>query len=266
MTTYSITTVDDHRIQLVSTCPEKPKAIVILCHGLGATRDESRGLFIDLARKLFSSIIASVRFNFRGYGDSNIPSDELTLSGQKLDLISVCEAVEKRTPGVPVAIVAASFSASAAVAVATEKGKALKCLALWNPVLDYERTFVNPVTEWGESIICKKCSDGSAPTPIHGHLPNKDFDMSSLLYEEMSKDQTMKKLSCLPMPILIAHGLEDTKVPVKFTVNINNIREQSGYPTETMLLSNEDHGFRGSRNLVINKTISWLTKQVSSKE
>lgn len=61
---------------------------VVMLHGFGSSRDEVGGLFAMQAAALAAKGVASLRIDFRGYGDSAGDMDDTTLEGMIADAAS----------------------------------------------------------------------------------------------------------------------------------------------------------------------------------
>ena len=135
--------------------PDGPaRGTVVLAHGITVDKDESSGesgvgAFVELTDALRQRGYNVLRFDFRGHGESGEPSERITVSGERLDLAASIAYAENRW-SMPPALVAASFGAVSAVMVAAERDD-LPCLALWNPVLDFAKTFWEPVAPGGQA-------------------------------------------------------------------------------------------------------------------
>lgn len=97
------------QLQVLETVPEaEPRALAIICHPHslhGGTLDNK--IVHQLAKTFVASGAVSVRFNFRGVGQSDGEYDEGR--GEKGDLLSVVEWARMRWPGLPLWLAGFSF-------------------------------------------------------------------------------------------------------------------------------------------------------------
>jgi uncharacterized protein len=123
------------------------RGLVVQAHGINADMDEG-GMFVRLADRLADADFNVLRFSFRGHGRSGATQRGMTIAGEMLDLQAAVEYVGIRSPR-PISIVASSFGAVATSLSLPWLLERTGRLALWNPVLDLRRTFVNPELPWG---------------------------------------------------------------------------------------------------------------------
>jgi predicted alpha/beta-fold hydrolase len=70
----------------ILTKPTKEtKSCVVLCHGITVDKEEG-GIFTKLAKKLANVGFAVFRFDFRGHGESERRSVDMTITGEERDL------------------------------------------------------------------------------------------------------------------------------------------------------------------------------------
>jgi alpha/beta superfamily hydrolase len=97
------------QLQVLATVPEaEPRALAIICHPHplhGGTLDNK--IVHQLAKSFVALGAVSVRFNFRGVGQSDGEFDEGR--GEKDDLLSVVEWARTRWPGLPLWLAGFSF-------------------------------------------------------------------------------------------------------------------------------------------------------------
>src|SRR5690349_11530430 len=58
---------------------------VLLLHGFTGTKSEAHGMFVKMSRALVDHGIASLRFDFRGSGDSGGSFEEMTIKSEVID-------------------------------------------------------------------------------------------------------------------------------------------------------------------------------------
>ena len=113
---------------------KKTNKAVILAHGLNADKNEG-GVFTKLANALAKQGFAVFRFDFRGRGESEGITEDVSTKNEVVDLNAALDFTHHnsyRTIG----LLGASYSgASTTLFTATNPNK-VKCLCLWNPGLN----------------------------------------------------------------------------------------------------------------------------------
>jgi len=224
----------------------------VLVHGLNNDKDED-GSFVNLSKELSKRGFNVMRFDFRAHGDSEGESENVTIRGELDDLASsirVFDGLLKR-PGRYV-FVASSFGAASSIIYVSENlGKVAK-LVLWNPVLDFEKTFLKAETPWGRTFFNEK---GYRNLELRGftQIPETDFKIGRPLVREFETIKPYLLLSKLDVPVLTIHGTKDTSVPF-------SVSEKYGRPNSRSLFISHpcDHQFIGMEDQVISETVSWI--------
>jgi len=250
-----VTTPDNKRIATWLSVPSDTRVIVVLCHGITVDSTEG-GLFTNFEKTLLSNNFGVIRFDFRCHGESNGNPKDLSLYGEYLDLMSVLSYANKKWR-LPFILLATSFSCSAVARNISEGKVPYRGVVLWNPVVNYQQTFLKPNTPWVESILETR-KDLNLPQWAYARIPGTNYFITKRLAKEFETDKTHIILENLKHPAIGFHGNKDTKVPYRFLEEIarrnNNI--------EFHLLIGEGHGFKGKRDYVIEKTISWIKRVV----
>ncbi len=231
-----ISTSDTLRLAGIWHFPKnKTKKAVILAHGITVDKDED-GVFIKLANSLEKAGFAVMRFDFRGHGESDGKSIDMTVSGEMLDLEAVMAYVRKQGY-LDVGLLGASFGGGSSTLYASEHQKDIACLCLWNPVLNYDHTFLNPTLPW---IKAKKAH---MQKDIHEKgwttLGSRKFVIGKVLFDEMAKYKPYDALQIIKLPTAIIHGTRDTKVPYEDSKKyVSSL--QSG---SLITIEDAEHGF-----------------------
>lgn len=159
----------------------RARGTVVQAHGINTDMDEG-GMFRRLAEGLAGEGFGVLRFSFRGHGRSGGTQRGATIAGEMLDLQAAIEAALQRFDR-PLSIVAASFGAVSTCVSLRYLEPDLRSLVLWNPVLDLQRTFVQPSLPWGVENF------GPAQQALlasAGFLSiDGTFEMGRVLFEEL---------------------------------------------------------------------------------
>ncbi len=230
--------LDGTKLCGVFTVPRKGvKGFAILLHGLGGTKDEYGGFYKELSEKLCGEGYATLRFDFRGHGESEGYQREFTVTGQILDIKASVREVSKIWNG-NISLVATSFGAGAGVIYTAIHGRnIIDRLVLISPVLDYQQTFLTPKTPWMKTQFTNEKLRDAEET---GYISFEGmFDIGIKLIEEMRIIKPYEYIRTLDKPILTIHGERDTIVPVETSM-------EHGVPnrhSRLVILPNTDHGY-----------------------
>jgi uncharacterized protein len=191
------------------TTPDASVAVLLL-HGITTSKDEYQGTFRSLAHTLGSHGVASLRIDFRGHGDSELPADEFTVNHQVIDVVAATGWLAAEYPNARRRILAASFGAPAAITVASLLGDALDALVLLAPVLDFHRTFVEPTTPWGHETFGRERILG---TLRGGRLQVDQLALSAAFAADLLTTDPRPALKTVAAQTTILHGELDGMVP-----------------------------------------------------
>lgn len=129
---------------------------IILCHGITADKEEN-GIFTNLAKELMESGFNVFRFDFRGHGESEGKSVDMTVLGEVKDLEATVNFLKEKGYK-DFGILDASFAGGAISVFSFARKDIVKALVLWNALIDY-RSKINPVTQWGTKYWGKPAFD-----------------------------------------------------------------------------------------------------------
>jgi uncharacterized protein len=84
-----VRTADGFKLKTIASIPKKPNKIVIMCHGINSHKQEYLNMFPNLAEELFNKGVGSVRFDFRGHGQSSGKDLDFDFISQLIDLDTI---------------------------------------------------------------------------------------------------------------------------------------------------------------------------------
>ena len=140
METFAQFTVQGQRLYgMLHTPDAEPPAqgwpSVLLLHGFTGSRTEPHRNFVLLSRRLAGLGVASLRFDFRGSGESQGDFSEMTVAGEVADALAAAEYL-RRQPGIdPERVTLLGFSMGGLVAAQALRELRPHRLALWAPAL-----------------------------------------------------------------------------------------------------------------------------------
>ena len=228
----------------------RPRTAAVLAHGITVEKHEG-GFYSRLAEILARANIPSMRFDFRGHGESGGASTEMTIAGEILDLHSAVRETKKRFAVRRPAVVGTSFGASVAVLWTAAHPHAASSLTLLCPVLDYRETFLNPSTEWGRKWFGQKALRRAAKS---GFINVDGFKLGRRLSDEWASLRPFEIVRHLKIPILVIHGSADSMVP--YAVAERAARHLSN--GKFVAIPNSDHGFEGYEAIVYEEVRNWI--------
>jgi len=109
---------------------EEPWPLVVLCHGLLSSKNSSK--YIEIGRVFAEAGIATIRFDFRGCGDSEGAAAASTVSGRWRDLRQVIS----HASGLPgfngrLALLGSSLGGYLAL-LETSRNSLIRCVSVWS--------------------------------------------------------------------------------------------------------------------------------------
>ncbi|MCX6129448.1 MAG: alpha/beta fold hydrolase [Proteobacteria bacterium] len=113
--------------------PECREAVII-CPPDPQDGMRSHGCLVQLARRLQQSGLAVLRFDYRGTGDSEGASNEISLDLCLQDILTAASFMRQQTSCIDLSLIGLRLGAS--LAIRASKILELKRLVLWDPILD----------------------------------------------------------------------------------------------------------------------------------
>lgn len=217
--------------------PEKPTAkAIVLAHGLTVDKDEE-GIFPELADLLKANGFTVLRFDFRGHGESEGKSINTTIKGEVTDVDATVKLV-KENGYKDVGLLGASVGGGITSLYTANNQKELKCLCLWYPCLNYNHTFLNPITDWLKNRRKGMVADLKSKEWTTVGSSKKVYGKK--LFDDMAKFYPYKSLLKISIPTIIIQGTNDKYVPYedakRYVKNLKN--------GVLITLKNGEHGFQ----------------------
>lgn len=227
-----------------------PKGMVVLVHGIASEKEEG-GLYTRLAAALAGVGFDSLRFDFRGHGQSSGNSADMTIRGETEDL-SAAVACARQHSAAPLGILAASFGAVATMNF-LKAGGDIHALVLWNPVLDLQHTFTHPQMPWGKALFSE---ENRAEMEQTGKLHIGAHTYGRALFEEMETHFPYRVLERLSLPVLTIHGDRDEITSYDLSMRYGAPNANS----ETLPLPGVGHGFGAKGDQAVAASVAWFSK------
>lgn len=226
----------DRGLSATLTLPEGdgPFPAVLMLHGLGSSRDEVGGIFADSARMLAENGIASLRFDFRGFGQSGGNTGAFTLDRQNEDALIALNALAETAKVDPqrIGVTGFSFGASAAIELAAARPDMVRSVVALAPAGDYRADMLDSM---GQRVFDRAEQDGIAGI---------DFGWRTLalkrdFFDSLSRHDLMAALSRYPGPLLIINGEDDPYR--KYAPRM--IKAAAGQDKRAVVIQGSDHVF-----------------------
>jgi len=246
--------------QISTDIKKNSKRNIIMGHGLNNDMDED-GSFIKLSIIFNKMGYNTLRFDFRGHGDSEGKTENVTIKGELIDIETSIKKYDEILGVKPkYIIIASSFGAVASIFYTSKNEEKIEKLVLWNPVLDFDKTFLNAITPWGKTFFNPV---GYEELRKKGYItiPETDFRIGRKLVEEFKKIKPYQILSEIKIPVLTIHGTKDTAVPFEVSEKYGTPNNQSKF-----IAHDCEHTFIGMEDVVIKETVEWITTGGISNE
>lgn len=126
---------------------------VIMLHGSGGNRNEVNGIFQKLAEGLAGLGISSLRFDFRGYGESPIPPVQSSITTMIEDTTALIEYIKQRNAQQKIALHGFSLGGGLALYVGSKR-QDVDYISLWSSVQGFE-DMIGEISEKNMSIAAR---------------------------------------------------------------------------------------------------------------
>jgi pimeloyl-ACP methyl ester carboxylesterase len=231
-------TPDGFQLSAIMTTPRDRQvgSWAIMSHGILESKDEYAGFYTDIAESLARRGVGSIRFDFRGHGDSSGTTMDISVVGDVIDIKTTLRQLPKGYEG-RVSFIGTSFGAGPSIFAAHDLGRRVSALVLIAPVLDYTRTFLEPSTPWARASFTTEALES---LDDRGYLLlDQKAKLSPRLIEEFRMLNPIDALTQLVSPSLIIHGDRDSMVPY----SVSYETASSLNHTKLHTLKGADHGF-----------------------
>jgi pimeloyl-ACP methyl ester carboxylesterase len=210
----TIKTVDGFDLKAILCLPNETNKIAVMCHGITCNKQEYLNMFPILANKLFEYNIGSLRFDFRGHGESSGVDLDFDLISQLIDLNSVIGWIKTMNgfKNTPLSFIGVSFGGAPGI-IAQKNHRYFQSISLFAPVLSYYSTFLEPTTKWGIDNFNPEAWKKSKE--LGYLLLDGSFKISARLLEEFILIEPVDILEQMDIPVQIFHGTKDALVPCK---------------------------------------------------
>lgn len=213
---------------------EKPVPAVIILHGFASHKIGTNRSYIQMADALAEVGIATLRFDFRGAGDSEGDISEMTLSGFVADARLAFEHISEdyRIDEKRIGLFGSSLGGAIAVLTASQLQK-IKALVLWAPVASGKLWYLDWIAQNPDKA---QQVPSSALAYYRGVKVNPHFQQ-----EFASMDATTHLKNLEQVPLLHIHGENDTTLSLMHQKAYEAHRKNSPAPTRFMTIPEAEH-------------------------
>jgi uncharacterized protein len=223
---------------------------VVMLHGFGSSRDEVGGLFAQQAAALAAEGIASLRIDFRGYGESAGDMADTTLEGMVADAAGARAFLAGLDGVVPARIGVVGYSFGAAVAML--EPDEFKSVVVWGQMGDLQAEFHEFL---GQDFYDKAAADGVASVDLGWRV----VSLKQGFFESLAKHDLADRFAGYTGPFLTIAGDADPA-----TAYFDQYLGLAAGKTEALTIPGADHmlGVFSEQpeigKQVIEKTTAWL--------
>lgn len=205
----------------------KPAPAVVMCHGFTGQRSEAHRLSVLTARELAARGVASLRFDFRGSGDSAGDFRDMTISGEIADARAAFQYLASR-PEVDADKIGISGLSMGGLVSACLAGRdpRIKAVCLWSAAGDTKRI----CDKYDEMLVGKDIVDYGG------------WEVSRAFVEDLRKIAPYEEAAKFAGPVLIIHGANDEVVPV---AEAEKYAAVFGEKARLHVINGADHVFSG---------------------
>jgi dipeptidyl aminopeptidase/acylaminoacyl peptidase len=223
----------------------------LLLHGFTGTKSEAHRMYVKLARGLADHGIASLRFDFRGSGDSAGDFEDLTIRSMVADSLEAIRflARHKQVNSRRLALIGMSLGGAVASHVVARERSRFKTLVLWAPVAEGAGILDDLSTPEAVASLAE-----TGITDYEGNLVGVQFIRQ---FAEMRPLREVVKSKC---PVLLIHGGRDQTVPHHHSDLYEKTLRAHKRMVKKVIITGADHTF--NRHLweqrVLTETVDWL--------
>ncbi len=242
-----------------------PKRAIVLLHGISSNKNEYLNFYKTLAIELAKNKVATLRIDFRGHGESNLPPAGFTIASQLIDLHSAIDWILKETNLKKVDLIGSSFGCPPCISASSLFGEIIDNVYLIAPVLDYYKTFIAPSTTWGKKLF----HDVIERTIAMGEKVYMDdtFYLHQDIVSEMCMVNIEANIAKSNKTIHVMHGNMDGMVPISISQEIASRNSNIVFYE----FDNMEHGFtnlgdeKGDSEMTINN-INKMLKIINNEQ
>lgn len=228
-----------------------PHPAVALLHGFGGNHMEPRAIFTRTARRLASSGITALRFDFRGSGDSEGAFRDASIESEVSDARTGLRFLgeQPEVDAERLGLVGLSLGGMIAARTAGE-GRHVRALVLWSPVAHLGELFATEATEERARELLSE-----------GYVDFGGLEVGMDLVRQATETDPVAALDGYADPVLVIHGTADELVPAEHG---QRYKAALGDRADLELVEGADHVYSAVpwERQVMERTTAWLTEHL----
>jgi uncharacterized protein len=221
---------------------------IVVCSGFGGQKSGVFRVYVELAKKLAERGVATLRFDYRGYGDSDGLFIDVTLKSQLEDLLLALRFLKNSSKVTKKGVLGCSLGGRIAIHGVLENSFPLDLLALWVPLVTHEQW----IDLWNEK---QRVDPMFKFADFNGQRVNRSF------YDQFFSWQTVDALgSFSKLPLFVAYAEKDEVLSEMHIEKLNGVRASAEAETAYHFLEKCDHRLSDmqTRESLVDSTADWL--------
>lgn len=210
-----------------------PFPVVVFLHGFSGNSFEAHRLFVETARRLAARGFASLRFDFRGSGNSEGTFSDLSIRTEIADARAAVRWVRRQSwaDSGRLALLGMSMGGLVATQVLAAE-RVLRTAVLWNPVV-FARALRDGWMNPARAAQLKK----SGVADWFG------WPVGRALYEDLGRFDPLASAASIRCPLLVVQATDDQTTPKAGGCALVKALQGAGVLAQLELIPGSDHTF-----------------------
>lgn len=132
---------DERVFAFMHSAAQEVRGTIVMCHAFAEEKLWSHRVYVTFAREAAQAGFNVVRFDMRGEGDSALDFEQSSIESRVTDTLRVIAAAQGRWAVDDIVLLGHRLGGSIAALTQTHAGRAVRAVAVWDPILDGEDYF-----------------------------------------------------------------------------------------------------------------------------